>query len=74
MAETSLVRGDQVRHNSTEMIGASRGIVLAVFADLELQAYAAVQWKGGFLTLTRTYLLERIAARTRQPATVNETS
>lgn len=69
MTDTSIVRGDHVRHVSTEMIGAGRGHVLAVFTDLEHQGYAAVQWYGGSLKLTRTYLLERIAsASTRQPS------
>ena len=65
-----VARGDLVRHKSTDMIGAHRGHVLGVFTDSKLQLYAAVEWKGHALSLTRTYLLERIGSLATEPVPV----
>jgi len=58
----TLLRGDKVRHISAEMIGASRGTVLATFLDLENQPVAAVQWEGGYLGVSRLKWLDRALA------------
>jgi hypothetical protein len=74
MTDASLVRGDKVRHTSPDVIGAGRGVVLAVFTDLEHQAYAAVQWKGGALSLTRLHLLAPIGTAPKHQANLNPQS
>lgn len=51
-------RGDQVRHISRDMCGASRGTALVTFADLEGESCTAVQWRGGSLTVCRTKFLD----------------
>lgn len=53
------LHGDQVRHIDPEMVGASRGTVLATFLDLEGHPVAAVQWRGGSLTITQLKWLDR---------------
>jgi hypothetical protein len=58
----TLLRGEKVRHISPDMVGANRGTVLATFLDLEDQPIAAVQWAGGYLSLTRLKWLDRCLA------------
>lgn len=53
-----LIRMTRVRHTSPDIAGATDGRVLATFPDLQGEQYAAVQWKGGRLTVVRTEWLE----------------
>lgn len=55
---TIWVRGDRVRHISPDMVGASRGTVLASFGDIQGQPCTAVQWDGGCIGVTRTKWLD----------------
>ncbi len=55
----TLRRGDQVRHISRDVVGATRGTVLAEFHDLQDQPMAAVEWTGGSLTVTHLKWLDR---------------
>lgn len=48
-----LIRGEQVRHISPEMVGAMRGTVLATFLDADCEPVAAVQWAGGSIAVFR---------------------
>jgi hypothetical protein len=54
-----LPRGEQVRHISPDIVGASRGKVLATFLDAEGEPVAAVQWAGGSITCPRLKWLDR---------------
>jgi hypothetical protein len=56
---TTLIRGEKVRHINPDMVGASRGTVLATFLDLENQPVAAVQWHDGSLDVVRQRWLDR---------------
>lgn len=51
--------GDRVRHISRDVVGATRGTVMASFTNLDGEDYAAVQWDGGCLALTHTKWLDR---------------
>lgn len=57
-ATLALIRMTRVKHTSPDIAGATDGRVLATFNDLQGDLYAAVQWKGGLLTLVRTEWLE----------------
>lgn len=54
-----LIRGEQVRHISPDMVGATRGTVLASFLDADCEPVAAVQWDGGSITVPRLKWLDR---------------
>lgn len=55
----TLQRYEQVRHISPDLLGANHGTVLATFLDLEDHPVAAVQWRGGSLTITQLKWLDR---------------
>lgn len=57
---TAWRRGDQVRHFSPDVCGASRGTALLTFADLQGDSWTAVQWRDGGLSLVRTKWLDTV--------------
>lgn len=52
-------RGDHVRHTSSEVIGATHGVVLASFVDLRGRPCVAVEWSGGYLGVSREKWIDR---------------
>lgn len=52
-------RGERVRHTSSEVIGATNGVVLATFLDLRGRPCVAVEWPGGFLGVSREKWIDR---------------